>query len=77
MLGCEQGLRHVLTVIREGSSADRQLDLFRLRRVEGGTETEALRAVVDLVLAETREGVGASGGPPRRRHSTSRKIGFE
>ena len=77
VLGCEQGLRHVLTVIREGSSADRQLDLFRLRRVEGGTETEALRAVVDLVLAETREGVGASGGPPRRRHSTSRKIGFE
>ena len=58
-LGCEQELRHVLTVIREGSSADRQLDLFRLRRLEGDTDEEALRAVVDLVIAETRDGVDA------------------
>ena len=56
-LGCEQELRHVLTIIREGSGADRQLDHFRLRRLEGDTEEEALRAVVDLVIAETREGV--------------------
>ena len=58
-IGCERELRHVLTVIREGSGADRQLDLYRLRRLEGDTGEEALRAVVDLVMAETREGVGA------------------
>ncbi len=56
-LGCEQELRHVLTIIREGSGADRQIDHFRLRRLEGDSEEEALRAVVDLVIAETREGI--------------------
>ena len=60
-LGCEQELRHVLTIIQEGSGADRQIDHFRLRRLEGDTEEEALRAVVDLVIAETREGIEADG----------------
>ena len=58
-LGCEEELRHVLAIIREGSGADRQLDLFRLRRLEGDTDEEALRAVVDLIIAETREGIEA------------------
>ena len=58
-LGCEAELRHVLTIIQEGSGADRQLDHFRLRRLDGDTEEEALRAVVDLVIAETREGIDA------------------
>ena len=47
-LGCEDELRHVLTIIHDGSSADRQLDHFRLRRLDGDTVEEALRAVVDL-----------------------------
>ena len=58
-LGCDEELRNVLTIIREGSGADRQLDHFRLRRLEGDTKEEALRAVVDLMIAETREGVDA------------------
>ena len=58
-LGCERELRHLLTIVREGSGADRQLDHYRLRRLEGDTQQEALQAVVDLVIAETREGVGA------------------
>ncbi len=57
-LGCEEELRHALAIIREGTGADRQIDLFRLRRVEGDSDAEALRAVVDLVIEETREGVG-------------------
>ncbi len=57
-LGCEEELRHALAIIREGTGADRQIDLFRLRRVEGDTDAQALRAVVDLVIEETREGVG-------------------
>ena len=56
-LGCEPELRHALAIIREGTGADRQIDLFRLRRVEGDTDAEALRAVVDLVIEETREGI--------------------
>ena len=56
-LGCEAEMRHGLTIIREGAGADRQLDLYRLRRLEGDTGEEALRHVVDLALAETREGV--------------------
>ncbi len=58
-LGCEAELRHALTIIREGTGADRQLDLYRIRRLEGDSREEALRQVVDLVLAETREDVGA------------------
>ncbi len=57
-LGCEAELRRALTIIREGTGADRQVDLYRLRRLEGDTEDEALRRVVDQVLAETKEGLG-------------------
>ncbi len=56
-LGCEAEIHHTLAIIREGSGADRQADLYRLRRLEGDSDEEALRRMVDLVLAETREGV--------------------
>ncbi len=58
-LGCEAELRRVTDIIRDGTGADRQIDHFRLRRLEGDTEEEALRSVVDLVVAETREGIDA------------------
>ncbi len=58
-LGCERELRRVLEIIHDGTGADRQIDHFRLRRLEGDTEEEALRSVVDLVVAETREGMAA------------------
>ena len=57
-LGCEAELRRALTIIKEGTGADRQIDLYRLRRLEGDSEAEALRRVVDQVLAETKEGLG-------------------
>ena len=53
-LGCEAEVARLRDIVREGTSADRQLDLFRLRRVEGDGEAEALRAVVDAAVAETR-----------------------
>jgi carboxylate-amine ligase len=59
-LGCEPELRGVLGIIRDGTGADRQIDHFRLRRLEGDTDEEALRSVVDLVVAETREGIAAA-----------------
>lgn len=47
--------RGVLDIIRDDAGADRQVDHFRLRRLEGDSESEALRSVVDLVVAETKE----------------------
>ena len=42
-------------IVRAGAGADRQVDLFRLLRLEGATPDEALRAVVDLVIRETKQ----------------------
>ncbi len=61
-LGCEAETRRALAIVREGTGADRQVDLFRLRRLEGDTEEEALRHIVDQTLAETREGIGDASG---------------
>ncbi len=59
-LGCESELERCLAIVRAGSSADRQLDLFRLRVLEGATREEALRDVVDLLVAETAADLGSS-----------------
>ncbi len=56
-LGCEAETRRAVDIVREGTSADRQVDLFRLRRLEGDSDAEALRKVVDQGVADTREGV--------------------
>lgn len=56
-LGCESEVRRTLEIVETGSSADRQLDLYRMRRLEGDTTEEALLRVVDLILSETREGI--------------------
>ena len=53
-LECEPEMRHALTIIMEGTSADHQVDLYRLRLLEGDSHEEALLRVVDLLLAETR-----------------------
>ena len=57
-LGCLAELRRAADIVREGAGADRQVDHFRLRRIEGDTEAEALRSVVNLATAETKEGIG-------------------
>ncbi|OOV35391.1 carboxylate-amine ligase [Candidatus Synechococcus spongiarum LMB bulk15M] len=59
-LDCETELRHTLTVAREGTCADRQLDLYRRRRQEGDSHRAALGHVVDLLLTQTREDVTES-----------------
>ncbi|MDE0389981.1 MAG: carboxylate-amine ligase [Rhodospirillales bacterium] len=61
-LGCEAEVRRALTIVRDGTGADRQIDLYRLRRLEGDSEAKALHRVVDQVLAETTEGIGEGGG---------------
>ena len=61
-LDCEAELAHALHLVRTGAGADRQIDHFRLRRLEGDSHEEALRAVVDLVVEETRTGVRGPSG---------------
>ncbi|MCY3752299.1 MAG: carboxylate-amine ligase [Gammaproteobacteria bacterium] len=56
-LGCENELRHILDIIREGAGADRQIDCYRLSLLDGVTKEEALRSVVDMTLAETAAGI--------------------
>ena len=59
-LGCERELQDVSEIIRRGTGADRQLDLFRLRRLDGESVPEALRSVVDLIIDETRAGLNVA-----------------
>ncbi len=59
-LGCEAEIAGVEGIVREGTGADRQIDHYRLRLLEGDSEPEALRSVVDLMLAESASKEGAS-----------------
>ena len=59
-LECEAEISHAIDIIRQGTSADRQIDFFRERQLEGETDSEALRQVIDMVIAETRDQVVAS-----------------
>ena len=52
-LGSRKDIEYVHTVLREGTSADRQLEVFR--------KTNDLRAVVQHIVAETRAGVEREG----------------
>ena len=51
--GCEAEVAHARVILGRGTSADRQLARFAAARAAGATEAEAMRAVVDQMLAET------------------------
>jgi carboxylate-amine ligase len=55
-LGSRDEVEYVRTILREGTSADRQLAVYEQH---GGNDNreQALRAVVDHLVSETREGV--------------------
>ncbi len=57
-LNCENEVLHLRTIVREGTSADRQKVTYQDVLRNGGTEREALNAVVDQLVRETVE-------PPR------------
>ena len=58
-LECEAELARALRIVNEGSGADGQVDHYRLRLLDGDDRDQALRSVVDYVVAETRKGSGA------------------
>lgn len=52
-LGCEEELRQVANICHKGSSAERQLAMFRKALRGGADEREALLAVTNMLIAET------------------------
>lgn len=56
-LGCEDYVQATTNIVKAGTSADRQLDLYRLRILEGDSDIEAMRKVVASAIAETAEGL--------------------
>ena len=59
-LECEREVAHIARIIREGSSADRQEDVYRQTMLDGASEGEALRRVVDSIIEETESGSARS-----------------
>jgi carboxylate-amine ligase len=55
-LGCREAVAHARSIVRDGTSADRQLAVLAKTRAAGATEPDALRAVVDHLIAETAAG---------------------
>jgi carboxylate-amine ligase len=56
-LGSRQDVERILTICERGNSADRQLAAYQAALKNGVEEKEALQAVVDLLVSETRLGV--------------------
>ncbi|MYH77496.1 MAG: carboxylate-amine ligase [Acidimicrobiaceae bacterium] len=52
-LNCVAEIEHTRTISQRGTSADRQLAVYRGALEEGATEDEALKAVVDALIADT------------------------
>jgi carboxylate-amine ligase len=52
-VGCEKPIERVRAILGEGTSAHSQLTIYRGRRAKGDTPYEALRFVVDWLVATT------------------------
>ncbi len=55
-LGCVAEVEHARDIVARGTSADRQLAVYEETRNTGGSEEEALRAVVDLLIHDSIAG---------------------
>ena len=55
--GCVAEIEHANTILDRGTSAHRQIAVYRQARENGAEELEALRAVVDWLAEETVRGV--------------------
>lgn len=52
-LDCVEEIRHAANILKRGSSADEQLRVFTLARMNGRSRLQSLKAVVDWLLQET------------------------
>ena len=56
-LGSREEVAYIETILKDGTSADRQIAVYNRVLGEGSTEKEALQAVVDHLIEETMSGV--------------------
>jgi carboxylate-amine ligase len=56
-LGCEKEISHVHQILSRGTSAHRQLKRYELERANGASAEDALKSVVDTLIADTAEGL--------------------
>lgn len=56
-LNCVSDIEHARDIVKNGTSADRQLDLYRLALLNHKSTEEALRDVVDEAMRETIEDI--------------------
>lgn len=63
--GCEQELNHMHTIVREGTSAHRQIRAYEQALAEGLEPDDAMRQVVDLLIEETLLGTEPPEQPVR------------
>ena len=56
-LGCTAEVEHARTIFARGTSAQWQVDTYKAALAEGASEEEALRAVVDMLIRETAQGL--------------------
>ena len=57
--GCTSEVAHARTILQRGTSADRQLKRYERVKAKGGSEMDALVAVVDEIVEETAAMPGA------------------
>ena len=56
-LGCEAEIGAARNILSRGTSAHRQLKAYELATATGKSEDDALVAVVDTLIEDTREGL--------------------
>jgi len=56
-LGCVKELAGVRDILSRGTSAHRQHRVYELERANGASSEESLKSVVDLLIADTAEGL--------------------
>ena len=56
-LGCIKEVQHVKSILKNGTSAERQVKCYEAARASGMSNEDALKAVVDEILKETLVGV--------------------
>ena len=56
-LNCVKELEHGRTIVHRGTSADIQLATYRQAIADGASEHDAMKAVVDMLIAETVAGL--------------------
>lgn len=55
--GCQEEVEGVRRILEQGTSADRQLGVYAAATAAGADHDEALTAVVDMLIADTQEGL--------------------